>query len=204
MVDPRPCVCITGASGLLGRALVEECLQQRFSVLAHYHTNPGKNHQGCQWLQGDFSTLAGIRHFLKSHQTELSNCHFLINNYGPITEKPVGELQAEDLQHDFYHNVVSAFEITLFFLDSAALEVVVWMGFAGVEEIKPYRRILTYAMAKHSLVLLNRSLAVKYPDIRFHMVSPATLKGAVVRSRNGIETPPRQVAREVVGFLKNE
>ena len=204
MDDPRRCVCITGASGLLGQVLVSECLQQEFSVLAHFHTNPGKANPDCRWLQGDFTSLDRISHFLKSHRNELLKCQFLVNNYGPITEKKIADLSGKDLQNDFYHNVVTAFEITRFFLNSPTLKGVVWLGFAGVEEIKPYRRILTYAMAKHSLVLLNKSLAARYPNVGFHMVSPATLEGAEVRSRNGIEIPPIQVAREIIEFFKNK
>lgn len=202
MDDPRLSVCITGASGLLGRALVTECLLENFGVLAHYHTNPGPAHPHCQWLQGDFSSISSTRKFLDCHKTKLMECQFLVNNYGPITERPVEELQGEDLQNDFYHNVVTAFEITSFLLHSPRLRGVVWIGFAGVDQAKPYRRILSYAMAKHSLILLNKSLALKFPRVAFHIVSPATLEGAAVKSGDGIEIPPRQVAQKIISCLK--
>ena len=61
-------VLITGASGLLGRALTEVFAAGGFHVYGQYHREapdvkvPGPGR--CEWIQADFSSPAGIADFL--------------------------------------------------------------------------------------------------------------------------------------------
>lgn len=177
-------VLITGASGLLGRALVNEFVKGDFYVLGQYHSNRPDYNKNCEWLPADFSDLAGIRDFLEKNRGGLSGCRYLINNYGPITCKNTVDLKAGDFYFDFHHNVITAFEISNFFIKHTLVEAVVNVGFEFLGEIKAYKKILTYAAAKNALLLLNESFAGQYPGIRFKMVSLATLEGARFESKS--------------------
>ena len=194
-------VLITGASGLLGRALVREFLKGDFVVLAQYHTNQPIRHENCQWLWADFSDLQGIRDFLRRNQDQLKNCGYLINNYGPITSKPISDLRSEDFYFDFFHNVVTVFEITDFFIKHGWLRAVANIGFEFTGQQRAYKKILTYAAAKNALRLMTTSLQKQYPGVSFHIVSPPTLQGAEVRTKSSKEVPPESVAKEIYDLI---
>lgn len=199
----RAKILITGASGLLGRALVEIFLEKDFFVYGQYYMNkPGKK-TNCEWLAADFSTLPGIRSFLSDNASRFAECRYLINNYGPITYKDLSHLKSEDYYYDFFHNVITAVEITNFFIGNTALESVVNIGFEFAGMIKPYKKILSYAAAKNSLLLITRSYSENYKHIRFNMVCPATLAGAAFESAGGKKTSPVKAAQEIYETLLN-
>lgn len=201
-------VLITGASGLLGKALVRRFLKEGFVVYAQYHKNLPEdrdlNTENCQWLRADFSSFDGIRDFLVENSLRFKRCRCLINNYGPITDKAVTNLTADDFLSDFYHNVIPAFEITDFFIKHTDLESVVNIGFGDIGRVKPYKRILTYAAAKNALQLMTESFAARYSSLRFHMVSPTTLTGAAVKFKKGEHVSPESVAGEVFEVIAKE
>lgn len=190
-------ILITGASGLLGNALVRQFTANGFHVFAQYREKAPQGPKNCEWLQADFSTLTGIQDFLVENSLRLKRCNFLINNYGPITYKDIADLTADDFYFDFHHNVITAFEITNFFIKYTHLQSVVNIGFEAVGVIKPYKKILTYAVAKNALQLMTESFAANYPNIRFQMISPSTLIGAKVKQRTGEQISPQVVAQEV-------
>jgi len=194
-------ILITGASGLLGRALVDLFLKKDFFVLGQYHTKKPAQTKNCEWLPADFSTLTGIREFLRENRLRFKECKFLVNNYGPITYKETTELTSEDFRCDFFHNVITAVEISDFFIKNTALRSVVNIGFEFAGIIKPYKKILAYAAAKNALLLITESFAEKNKAIRFNMVCPATLAGAAVKMQKGQTVSPEKVAQEIHEIL---
>lgn len=197
MSDSDSRVLITGASGLLGCALVREFLKRGFWVLAQYHKKKPIDNERCEWLFADFSQLKGIRNFLKENKDKFKDCLYLINNYGPITNKDISNLKSEDFLFDYHQNVITVFEITDFFVKNTSVKSVVNLGFEMVSKIKPYKNVLTYAIAKNSLLLLTKSFARKYSGIQFNMISPVTLFGASVKSNKEREISPGQAAKKI-------
>ncbi len=192
-------VLITGASGLLGSALVNEFASQGFDVLGQYryHRPPSPKIGNCVPLPGDFSDLTGIRAFLQWNQAHFAGCGVLINNYGPIIYKDITALRGEDFCRDYFQNVVPAFEITDYFLKHFHLQVVVNIGFEYTGEVRPYQKILTYAAAKNALQLITVSFEKSYPDIRFVMIPVPTLAGATVPAAHKTDVLPATVAKEI-------
>ncbi|MCX6555391.1 MAG: NAD-dependent epimerase/dehydratase family protein [Candidatus Aminicenantes bacterium] len=105
-------VLITGASGLLGRALVAKFSDEGFQVLAQYHQHPFPDSASVQWLAGDFSTPRGVEDFLHRQRKKLVACRYLVNNFGPIHERPTAVVSGRDLSADFELQVVPALDIT--------------------------------------------------------------------------------------------
>ncbi len=194
-------IFITGASGLLGQALVEHFRKQGFFVYAQYHQNKPADLPGCEWLQGDFSTIESIRSFLKKNAGLFSGCKYLVNNYGPIIYKSIESLTSEDYLTDYFHNVIPAVEIIRFFIEHTHLESVVNIGFEFTGEIKPYRNILSYAAAKNALLLITRSFDARYDHIRFNMVNFPTLEGAEVKAKKGGTISPGSAAVQISKVL---
>lgn len=208
----KPSVLITGASGLLGRALVKEFVDHEFFVWAHYFSRVPKELESnqCKWIPGDFSSLDGIRNFISRWGTGIEGCDCLVNNFGPINYKPFARLTAEDFYPDFHQNVIPAFEITRFLLDKIPsgsspggeerknrLEAVANIGFEFLGQVRPYRNIVTYAAAKNALQLLTLAFEQQYPHVRFRIFSPPNLEGGDIQRKNGTTISPVDMAREI-------
>lgn len=194
-------ILITGASGLLGRSLVRVFLENGYSVLAQYHTNQLERQENCYWLRADFSNLSGIREFIHNHRDLLKNCSYLINNYGPITSKPFIELSSEDLYFDFHHNVITAFEMTTHMVKQGSLKSVINVGFEFMGYQRLYRKIVSYASAKNTMLLMTKSFQDSYSHVKFHIYSTPTLKGAKIQPKNSKEVPPDLVAKDIYHLL---
>ena len=194
-------VLITGASGLLGRALVARFSAAGFQVLAHCHRRPGKETDNVRWLAGDFSTAESIAKFLKKHEKKLECCRFLINNYGPITLRPTIDVTGGDLLADFLQQVVPAVDISRFLLARAPLQAVLNIGFEYSGEIRAYQKILGYAMAKNALLLLTRSWAATYPGVCFNLFSPPSLEKAEVLPKQAHIVAPELVAERIFRIM---
>ena len=194
-------ILITGASGLLGRALVARFAAAGFKVLAHCHLHPGQDDDHVEWLAGDFSTIKGIADFLWKNEKILSQCRYLINNYGPITLRPTIAVQGKDLLADFQQQVVPAVDISHFLIARAPLQMVLTIGFEFSGEIHAYQRILGYAMAKNALLLLTRSWAAAYPHVCFNLFSPPSLENAEVLPKLARPVPAELVADRIFRIL---
>jgi len=194
-------ILITGASGLLGRALVARFAAAGFQVLAHCHQHPGKDDDHVQWLAGDFSTLESIAGFLWKNEILLKSCRYLINNYGPITVRSTIAVQGKNLLTDFQQQVVPTVDITHFLITRAPLQMVLTIGFEYTGEIRSYQRILGYAMAKNALLLLNRAWAAAYPHVCFNLFSPPSLENAEVLPQGAQTVAPELVADRIFRIL---
>lgn len=174
-------VLITGASGLLGRELTGLLYSRGFAVVAQYHSRRPRQLPG-NWIRGDLSTPETTRAFLQSYREELRDCTHLVHAYGPICRQPVNKLEPADFLKDFHGNVTAFQLIAKGLMQWGRLRSAVALGFAAAGRIRPYRMVLTHAVAKNALLLLVLSLAQANPDTCFNMVSPSTLAGARVQA----------------------
>jgi NAD(P)-dependent dehydrogenase (short-subunit alcohol dehydrogenase family) len=194
-------VLITGASGLLGRTLVAAAERAGLQVLAQCHRQCPPGTERVSWIQADFSTSGGIAEFLHQNAVPLAACTHFIHAYGPITCVDTAEMTGADLQRDFHGNVLTADEIFRFLRAKSRLRSAVFIGFADAGRLQAYRKVLAYAAAKNALLLLVRSWAAAFPQLRVNMVSPATIAGADVPGPNGSPVEAERVARVVLQTL---
>lgn len=187
-------VLITGASGLLGRALVGEFAAAGSLVLAQYHRRPGPQREGVRWLAGDFSSAAATAAFLRRHARHLRGCQRVIHGYGPVCEKATADLTGSDLLASFQAQLQPALDITRFLLAHAPLRSALFVAFEDTGRARPYARVLAYALAKNSLPLLALSLAAAHPGVAFNVFSPPTLAGAALRHPRVVPVAPALVA----------
>lgn len=187
-------VLITGASGLLGRALVREFAARGLLVLAQYHRHPGREGKSVRWLGGDFSSVSGTKAFLRRHAKALARCSCVVHNYGPIAEKATAEVTGSDLLAACQAQLQPALDITRHLLARATLRSALFIAFEDTGRIRPFRKVLAFAVAKNALPLLSRSLAEIHPGVRFNVFSPPTLAGAAVRHPRVKPVAPEKVA----------
>ena len=195
-------VLITGASGLLGRALVARFADEGFQVLAHYHLHPGKD--------DDQRAVAGRRFF-----HDRRHRRFFVEKREHAQPVPLPDQQlrpdhpaphhrastGRDLLADFQQQVVPAVDISHFLIARAPLQMVLTIGFEYSGEIRSYQRILGYAMAKNALLLLTRSWAAAYPGVCFNLFSPPTLEKAEFLPRQAQTVAPELVADRIFRIL---
>ncbi|MCU0276986.1 MAG: SDR family oxidoreductase [Acidobacteria bacterium] len=190
-------VLITGASGLLGRALVDAFVRRGIPVLAQYHRRRGGERGNVRWLAGDFSSSRSTAAFLKRHAAALAECVHVIHNYGPIVQKDTAAVTGADLLAAFQVHLQPALDITRFLLAHARLRSALFVAFEHTGRLRSYRRILAYALAKNALPVLSRSLAASHPGIRFSVYSPPTLAGAAVQPPGARPVAPPAVAETI-------
>ncbi|GEM_PF-546312 len=199
-VRPQPdaeTVLITGASGLLGRALVDEFAAAGFRVLAQHRRRPGREREAVSWLAGDFSGAAGTQAFLKRHARLLMECRRVVHAYGPVCEKATAALTSSDLLAAFQAQLGPALDITRFLLARAPLRSALFIAFEDTGRRRAYARVLAYALAKNALPLLALSLAAAHPGVAFNVFSPPTLAGASLRHPSVAPVDAGQVAARV-------
>jgi NAD(P)-dependent dehydrogenase (short-subunit alcohol dehydrogenase family) len=194
-------ILITGASGLLGRALVAAFSRAGFHVLGQFHRHPGRDSRQVDWIAGDLSSEEGIREFLRRHRKKLSRCGYLINNFGPLRQKQTALVSGRELCADFALQLAPALAISRFLLQHAPLRAVLNIGFEYTGRHRAYRRILGYAMGKNALLLLTVSLAAAFPAVRFNLFSPPSLLGAEILPEGAVPVAPRQVAEHIVRII---
>jgi NAD(P)-dependent dehydrogenase (short-subunit alcohol dehydrogenase family) len=197
-------ILITGASGLLGRALVAKFSQEGFLVLAQYHKHPSPDSESVEWLAGDFSNSQSVQAFLRLHQKKLAACQYLINNFGPITERPTVDVTGRDLRVDFELQLAPALDISRFLILQGCLRSVLNIGFEFSGKNRVYQQILGYALAKNALLLLTRSLAAAFPAVRFNLFSPPSLEGAAVLPKGTFPVAPHLVAARIFRIMKQQ
>jgi len=194
-------VLITGASGLLGKALVRAARTHNLFVYGQIHRRRPPAREHTEWLGAEFDGATGVARFLSDHAARLASCRYLINCYGPLTQRDTRAVTPDDLVREFHHNVVVPVSLTRFLLRNAPLVSVVFIGFETVGEDKGYHEVLPYAVAKNALLTITRSFAADLAPVRFNMVSPVTLEGADVPRRGGRRVPPERVAETVLTVL---
>jgi len=195
-------ILITGASGLLGQALVAKFSREGFRVLAQYHKRPSPDSPAVKWLAGDFSDGNKVAEFLHCHRKDLAACRYLINNFGPLRERPTAELTGHDVSVDFELQVVPALDISRFLILHGCLRSVLNIGFEFSGKNRVYRKILGYAIAKNALLVLTRSLADAFPGVCFNLFSPPGLKGAAVLPKGSRPVAPCAVAERIFRIMK--
>jgi len=189
---------------LLGRALIDACADRGLTVLAQYHSHIPEgfpSSAGLHWIGADFADGAGVSAFLLENRELFQSCRYLINNYGPICDKPFKQLRAEDFMRDYHHNVAVAFEITRYLLDLGGLQAVVNIGFHHQGEERAYQRILTYAAAKNALLLMTRAFARAYPETVFDIYPLPVLEGARVIPPGASAVSPADAAGAIMNML---
>ncbi len=197
----KPTILLTGASGLLGRQVLNSLAGRSGRILALYHGNPGPELEYVSWLRADLADAPGIAAFIEKNSSTLGQVTHLVNCYGPLDCIDTLDLKGADLMAAMSSNLLPAVELVRIMLYGGRLQCLLSVGFEGAGEVRAYRRILAYALAKNALLLHHQSLAAARPDLRVYFLSPVNLAGAEHSRPGGAEISPEKLAAEIAGLL---
>ncbi len=186
---------VTGSSRGMGKNIALRLADQAAGVIVHFKSNrkaaadvvneiekKGKL-SGC--LQADLTQEDKAYSFIREAEELFGRVDILINNVGPIMDKPWEKLNFEDWDRMWRGNLGSA----LFCMKAALPGMrsrnwgrIVNLGFSRVEQLVAYRNIVPYAVAKTGLLILTRSVAssVATDGITVNMVSPGLIEGGIL------------------------
>jgi NAD(P)-dependent dehydrogenase (short-subunit alcohol dehydrogenase family) len=191
-------VLVTGAAKGLGVEICHQLAKKGFNIVVHYSSSPSeasKVVQECQELgveaesiQGNFSSPEGLADFIRRYTKQYPKTCGLINNVGPYLIKPALETSEEEWQEMFQTNFFAPAALIRALMPSLKNEQgsIVNIGVAGLHTQRADIHSTAYSIAKMSLWMLTKSLAVEVApfNVRVNMVSPGYLERSVSYPKN--------------------
>jgi 3-oxoacyl-[acyl-carrier protein] reductase len=192
---------VSASSRGMGRTIALRLADKAKGVIVHFRKNrdaavevveeikkKGKL-SGC--IQADLTQEDQAHAFVRKAEDMFGQIDILINNFGPMIEKPWETLKAEDWDYMWRGNLGSAFycmQAALHGMRDRKWGRIVNMGFSRVEQLMAYRKIVPYAAAKTALLILTRSVAASVisDQITVNMVSPGLIEGGILPKNQNV------------------
>lgn len=186
---------VTGSNRGIGRRIALRLADDAAGVIVHFKSDRKaaanvvkeieKKGKLSSSLQADLTEEDQAHAFIQEAEGKYGRIDILINNFGPILEKPWERLNAQDWDDTWRGNLGSAFycmKAVLPGMRSRKWGRIINMGYSRVEQLGAYRMIVPYAVAKTGLLILTRSVAssVASDGVTVNMVSPGLIEGGVL------------------------
>ena len=175
-------VLVTGGTSTLGAAIIEEFLENGYTVCGSYlNDKEGARNlsekRGVPMYKADLRSPTDVASLFNEIESDLGTVRVLVNNASTFITGPVTSMVPDEVR-DAVEGVLYT---TLFPILRAVPEmrasgggVIINMGMAGAEKVRGYREVALHASAKTALAVLTRSLSMELEedDIRVNMVNP--------------------------------
>jgi 3-oxoacyl-[acyl-carrier protein] reductase len=186
---------VTGSSRRMGRNIALRLADDTAGVAVHFKSDRVAAAKVVKEIeskgklsgsfQADLTREDQAETFIQEAEKHFGRIDILINNVGPILEKPWDRLDFEDWDAMWRGNLGSAYyclKAALPGMRNRKWGRIINMGFSRVEQLAAYRDIVPYAIAKTGLLILTRSAAasVASDGITVNMVSPGLIDGGVL------------------------
>jgi 3-oxoacyl-[acyl-carrier protein] reductase len=180
---------VTGGGKRLGASICLDLAKMGYSVAIHYRTSRDQALEvaaacrkfgvNSEVIQGDFTTVEGVKTFADCYLDRFSNTSALINNVGDYLVSPLLETSIEDWLYLFQLNLNTPFILSQALVPSLLEQKgqILNIGVSGLKKDGAYTLAGAYMLAKESLWGLTRSLARELApkSIRVNMISPGEL-----------------------------
>jgi len=213
---------VTGSSRGIGRAIALRLADVTSGVAVHYKENEAAAQEVVRLIEGkgklarafraDLTDEDASKGLIKSIESHFGRLDILVNNFGPIIDKPWQELTTADWELMYRSVFLSAF-----WCISGALPGmrerrwgrIINIGYNRVEQLVAFSKITSYAVAKTALLILTRSVAAAEvkSGITVNMVSPGLIEGGMTPARGKISPEYFGKAADVaeaVSFLASD
>ncbi|MDZ7687811.1 MAG: SDR family oxidoreductase [Halobacteriales archaeon] len=176
-------VLVTGSAKRVGRVIALTLADEGANVAVHYRTSDEAARETAEevrerggeaaTVQSDLSTVEGARSAVDDTVNALGGIDILVNSAAVFYETPVGEVTAEDWNHNMNVNLRAPFFASQRAASHGAEKVV---NIAGVGARRPYPSYLPYSVSKAGVVSLTKGLAKALaPETTVNAVSPGTV-----------------------------
>lgn len=184
---------VTGGAKGLGAAICRRLAAASYPVVIHYNRS-GEEAQKlaaeCRAfgtkaavIQGDFSTIQSVQHFIEHYLECFSETTHLVNNVGNYLKGSPEDTAPHDLMDLLQTNLVAPVQVTQALLPSLKRNrgTVTNIGVVGLNPVPPEIHSTAYTSSKLGLWMWTRSLAraLASDGIRVNMVSPGYMENSV-------------------------
>lgn len=181
---------ITGGSKGLGRSMALTLAQQGIHVAFTYLNDETaaaetkreieENHVQTLALRADGRDQKSVCRSVEEVLERFGRVDILINNLGPFLQKPFEALTLGDWNDIMASNLTSTFLYCKYvgpILQRQRWGRVINIGLANAHHIQAYKKVIPYAIAKHGVLILTRSLAVEWAPfgITVNAISPGLM-----------------------------
>jgi 3-oxoacyl-[acyl-carrier protein] reductase len=187
---------VTGASGDLGRVVVQRLLADGVCVLAQVHSGPLAPAERLLTVRADLLSPTGVRDLVAAVPPEWKGLDLLVNCVGGARPTPFADLPAEEWSHCLALNVTAPFLVMRGLLDLLREASGCVVNLASVAAMTGGAFGPHYAAAKAAVIGLSRS-AARDPGpvgVRVNVVAPGP-----VASRMTDSLPPEQLDALLAG-----
>ena len=213
---------VTGAGRGLGRAAALALARSCAGVAVHYLRDKSQAEETVRSIRrakresfavgADLGREREAATLVARVEKRFGRIDILVNNVGPILQKPWFDLTGADWRRMFRTNLESAFfclRAALPGMRTRAWGRIINTGYHRAEQLVAFPTITAYAAAKTGLLILTRTAAAAEAGsgVTINMVSPGLLRGAALpsgpKARREIQGTFADVAR-AVRFLASE
>jgi len=192
---------VTGSSRRMGRSIALRLADDAAGVVVHFKSDRTAAAKVVREIeskgklsgsfQADLTREDQAETLIQEVEKQFGRIDILVNNVGPILEKPWEKLDSEDWDAMWRGNLGSAYYCSRAVLPGMRRRKwgrIINMGFSRVEQLAAYRDIVPYAIAKTGLLILTKSVAVSVASdgITVNMVSPGLIEGGVLPKNQNI------------------
>lgn len=183
---PASCVCVTGSTRGIGRAIARAFVQSGARVVVNSHLDDDEGtiaelspHGECHFVQADLATVAGARGLVEQAQARLGRIDTLVCNAGTFRDRAFLDVEEADFDATFSLNVKGQ----LFAAQAFARQVVPAQEGASIicigstNGLQAERDSVLYDASKGAVLMLVRSLALSLAPrgIRVNGIGPGLI-----------------------------
>jgi NAD(P)-dependent dehydrogenase (short-subunit alcohol dehydrogenase family) len=189
-MDPKPWIIITGAEGGIGKALVEEFIEEGYSVIATDIKATTFSHKDIFAVQLDLEEVVSNPQYADEFYakvlkiTQGQHVQALINNAATQILNSTENITRQEWLQSFNVNLSAPFFLSQLFLPSlkqAKHGSIV--NISSIHAIQTKRDFVTYATTKAALSALTRNMAVDIGGIvRVNAIEPAAVSTDMLKA----------------------
>ncbi len=192
-----PCVCITGSTQGIGRAIAEAFLRAGYRTVINSHLpDDGTCAElralgDCRFVQADLSTVDGARQFVRTAHDRLGRLDTLVNNAGSFRDTAFADLDQKRFDDTFNLNVRGYLFAAQAFAELVATgqrnPSIVCVG--STNSLAAEKDSVVYDASKGAVLMLIRSLAVTLAPrgIRVNGIGPGIVETPL--THDGLSAP---------------
>jgi len=191
MLNKKTCV-VTGASGSIGKAIVNKFSLLNYNVIAIDKLNMPKDMNCFFYLKADLSRCFfdkkycnRIFNLIKKKLTN-EKLHILINNAGQQTIKKINKIQREDWECSLNVNLLTPFLLIQFFLKELKFAKGHVLNISSIHAKLTKKYFTTYSTSKAALSAMTRSLALELaPEIKINALELGAVETSMLKKSFG-------------------